>query len=106
MHRKVDVMPPEDMRCCRLRTERLEAVGEVGRVVRDAEAAGQDEEAGRQPAERSPEALAKPIVRLLQDESLRRKMGEAGFVRCTENFEVHKTIGQLEAYYESLLRRK
>ncbi len=55
---------------------------------------------------RSPEALAKPIIQLLRDESLRLKMGDSGFVRCTENFEVQKTIGQLEAYYESLLANR
>jgi glycosyltransferase involved in cell wall biosynthesis len=56
--------------------------------------------------ERSPEAFAKPIIRLLRDEPLRAKMGQAGFERCTENFEVQKTIGQLEAYYESLLAKE
>jgi len=56
--------------------------------------------------ERSPEAFAKPIIRLLRDEPLRTQMGQAGFERCTENFEVQKTIGQLEAYYESLLAKK
>ena len=30
-------------------------------------------------------------------------MGEKGFQRCTELFEVGKTIGQLEDYYRSLL---
>jgi L-malate glycosyltransferase len=56
--------------------------------------------------ERSPEALAQPIIRLLRDESLRAKMGDAGFVRCSELFEVQKTIGQLEDYYRSLLSEK
>lgn len=57
-------------------------------------------------AERSPEAFAKPIIRLLRDEPLRAKMGDAGFVRCSELFEVQKTIGQLEDYYRSLLAQK
>lgn len=64
-----------------------------------------DGETGFLVPERSPEAFAKPIIRLLRDESLRLKVGGAGFERCTENFEVQKTIGQLEAYYESLLAK-
>jgi glycosyltransferase involved in cell wall biosynthesis len=65
-----------------------------------------DGETGFLVPERSPEALAEPIVRLLRDEELRAQMGNAGFERCTENFEVQKTIGQLEAYYESLLAKR
>ncbi len=65
-----------------------------------------DGETGFLVPERSPKAFAKPIVQLLRDETLRLKTGDAGFVRCTENFEVQKTIGQLEAYYESLLAKK
>jgi glycosyltransferase involved in cell wall biosynthesis len=56
--------------------------------------------------ERSPEAFANPIIRLLRDEPLRARMGDAGFVRCSELFEVKKTIGQLEDYYLSLLAAK
>jgi glycosyltransferase involved in cell wall biosynthesis len=56
--------------------------------------------------ERSPEAFAQPIIRLLRDEPLRAKMGDAGFVRCSELFEVQKTIGQLEDYYRALLAEK
>jgi len=65
-----------------------------------------DGETGFLVPERSPEALAEPIVRLLRDEERRAQMGNAGFDRCTENFEVQKTIGQLEAYYESLLAKR
>ena len=54
-------------------------------------------------AERSPEAFAKPIIRLLRDEQLRAAMGAQGFARCKENFEVGKTIGQLEDLYESVI---
>jgi glycosyltransferase involved in cell wall biosynthesis len=52
--------------------------------------------------ERAPQAFAKPIIALLRDEPLRARMGAAGFQRCTELFEVEKTIGQLERFYESL----
>lgn len=53
--------------------------------------------------ERSPEAFAKPLIELLGNEELRARMGEKGFQRCVENFEVGKTIGQLEEFYESLV---
>ncbi len=57
-------------------------------------------------ADRTPEAFAEPLVRLLRDEGLRVKMGEAGYRRCVENFEVGKTIGQLEEFYEGLIAAK
>jgi glycosyltransferase involved in cell wall biosynthesis len=52
--------------------------------------------------ERTPEALAKPLIHLLRNEDLRLQMGLAGFQRCTEYFEVSKTIRQLEQFYDSL----
>ena len=52
--------------------------------------------------ERTPEAFAKPLIHLLQNEDLRLQMGVAGFQRCTEYFEVSKTIRQLEQFYSSL----
>jgi len=54
-------------------------------------------------ADRSPEAFARPIITLLRDETLRVSMGVKGFQRCKDNFEVGKTIGQLEDLYESLM---
>ena len=53
--------------------------------------------------ERSPEAFARPLIELLRDEGLRARMGDKGYERCVENFEVGKTIGQLEKFYESLV---
>ena len=53
--------------------------------------------------ERSPEAFAQPLIELLRNEELRARMGANGFRRCQELFEVGKTIGQLEALYESLI---
>ena len=53
--------------------------------------------------ERSPEAFAEPLIELLRNEALRARMGQAGYERCVERFEVGKTIGQLEEFYESLL---
>jgi len=55
--------------------------------------------------ERSPEAFAKPLIELLRNEELRARMGEKGYQRCVEKFEVGKTIGQLEQFYESLAGR-
>lgn len=57
-------------------------------------------------ADRSPEAFAKPLIKLLRDEELRAGMGEKGFQRCVDYFEVGKTIGQLEEFYESLVMAK
>ncbi len=62
-----------------------------------------DGETGYLVPQRSPEEFAKPIIKLLRDEQLRASMGAKGFERCSELFEVQKTIGQLEDYYRSLL---
>ena len=43
-----------------------------------------------------------PPIHLLRNEDLRRQMGVAGFQRCTEYFEVSKTIRQLEQFYCTL----
>ncbi len=64
-----------------------------------------DGETGFLVPERSPEKFAAPIIELLRDEELRASMGAKGFDRCNQLFEVQKTIGQLEDYYRSLLRR-
>ncbi len=63
-----------------------------------------DGETGYLVRERSPEAFAKPLIELLRNEELRAAMGAKGFQRCAENFEVGKTIEQLEEFYESLVR--
>ena len=41
---------------------------------------------------RDPAALAQAIVRLLQDEPLRQRMGEAGRARATEQFSVETMV--------------
>ena len=64
-----------------------------------------DGETGYLVQERSPEAFARPLIELLRNEPLRASMGDKGFQRCVENFEVGKTIGQLEEFYESLVSR-
>ncbi len=65
-----------------------------------------DGETGFLVSERSPEAFAKPLLELLRKEELRAGMGAKGFQRCVEHFEVGKTIGQLEEFYESLVDRR
>ncbi|HUI83757.1 MAG TPA: glycosyltransferase [Candidatus Binatia bacterium] len=62
-----------------------------------------DGETGFLVRERSPEAVAGPIIALLRDEELRAVMGAKAFQRCAELFEVGKTISQLEQFYASLL---
>ncbi len=48
---------------------------------------------------RDPEALAHAIVRLLKDEALRQRMGEAGLARVRAQFSVEGMVeGTLEAY--------
>jgi glycosyltransferase involved in cell wall biosynthesis len=61
-----------------------------------------DGETGYLVRERTPEAFAKPLIHLLRNEDLRLQMGLRGFQRCTEYFEVGKTIGQLQRFYCSL----
>jgi glycosyltransferase involved in cell wall biosynthesis len=65
-----------------------------------------DGETGFLVRERSPEAFAQPLLELLRNEERRATMGAKGFQRCAENFEVGKTIEQLEEFYEDLVNRK
>jgi glycosyltransferase involved in cell wall biosynthesis len=62
-----------------------------------------DGETGFLVRERSPEAFAEPVIRVLEDEPLRSDMGRRGLMRCTENFEIGKTIRTLEDFYFSLV---
>ena len=61
-----------------------------------------DGETGYLVRERTPEAFAKPLIHLLRNDELRLQMGLKGFQRCSEYFEVGRTIGQLERFYCSL----
>jgi glycosyltransferase involved in cell wall biosynthesis len=62
--------------------------GETGLLVRD----------------RTPEAFARPLIELLKNEDLRRRMGANGLARCLAHFERGKTIRDLEDYYAGLVR--
>jgi L-malate glycosyltransferase len=64
-----------------------------------------DGETGFLVRERTPEAFARPVIELLRDEDLRRRMGANGLARCLANFEQGKTIRDLEDYYAALVLR-
>jgi len=64
-----------------------------------------DGETGFVVRERTPEAFAERIIRLLRDPCLRVSMGRRGMQRCRERFEIGLTIRILEEYYASLLRQ-
>jgi L-malate glycosyltransferase len=49
------------------------------------------------------EAFAKAVSSLLDDESLRKAMGERAKARCREQFGMESCIRRLEDYYQSLL---
>jgi glycosyltransferase involved in cell wall biosynthesis len=49
-------------------------------------------------------ALARAIVRLLNDQTRRRTMGEAGFTRVNERFTVERMVAQTAAVYRRLVR--
>jgi glycosyltransferase involved in cell wall biosynthesis len=53
------------------------------------------------PAGEAP-AFAKAVIALLDDERLRKGMGERGRARCRERFGMEACIRRLEDYYESL----
>jgi glycosyltransferase involved in cell wall biosynthesis len=50
-------------------------------------------------------ALARAIVRMLNDEAQSRTMGEAGFTRVTERFTVERMVAQTAAVYTRLVQR-
>lgn len=75
------------------------AVGGNGEAVVD----GQN---GYMVRERSPEAFAAPIIRLLQNEELRRQMASNSLQRARELFSMDGFVLRLEQYYERLVGRK
>jgi len=52
------------------------------------------------------EALAQAIKRLLIDDNLRRRMGEAGRMKISEKFSAETMVGRIETVYEELLVQK
>lgn len=57
-------------------------------------------------AERTGDALAAPMVRLLRDETLRREMGQRSWERCRDRFEMNHCIREFERYYRSLAPKR
>jgi glycosyltransferase involved in cell wall biosynthesis len=55
---------------------------------------------------RSPETLAKAILGLLEDEGLRRKMGQDGAVTVRRRFSIQRRVGQIESLYRELLETR
>jgi L-malate glycosyltransferase len=64
-----------------------------------------DGQTGYLVVERTPEALARPLLHLLTHEDERRQMGCLNLERCLAHFELSTTIKSLEDYYVSLLAR-
>jgi glycosyltransferase involved in cell wall biosynthesis len=75
------------------------AVGGNGEAVLD----GQN---GYLVCERSPEAFAAPIIRLLKNEELRRQMASNSLQRARELFSMDAFVLRLERYYERLVGRR
>lgn len=63
-----------------------------------------DCETGYLVRERTPEAVAAPIIALLRDPKSRIEMGQRGRQRCRELFEINTCIQQQEKYYLSLVQ--
>ena len=53
-----------------------------------------------------PQALARQIVKLLKDEDLRRRMGQAGKRMIDERFSAKRMVGDIVNVYEELLKTK
>ncbi|MCM8826811.1 MAG: glycosyltransferase, partial [Candidatus Omnitrophica bacterium] len=50
----------------------------------------------------NPQALAEVIIKLLDNSTLAKKMGEAGRKRVEEVFEIKKTVRKIEEIYEEI----
>ena len=55
---------------------------------------------------RDPAAMAHEIIRLLRDEALRRRMGEAGSARVTARFTVERMVEETAAVYARVAGRR
>src|SRR6266849_5803294 len=55
---------------------------------------------------RDPVAMAHEIVRLLRDEALRRRMGEAGYARVSARFTVERMVEETAAVYARVAGRR
>ena len=55
---------------------------------------------------RDPDALARAILRLAEDEELRQRFGAASRQRATQRFDLVSIAGQISSIYSDLLRQK
>jgi glycosyltransferase involved in cell wall biosynthesis len=53
--------------------------------------------------DRTPEAFAAPIMRLLRDDGMRARFGQAGFERCRRMFDIGVAVEKTANYYEALM---
>ena len=53
--------------------------------------------------ERTPEAFAAPVLRLLRDDAMRKRFGQAGLERCRRMFDVSVAVENTQTYYENLI---
>jgi len=62
-----------------------------------------DGETGILVPSKNPKALASALVKLLKDENMRKRMGEAGRRRVNPAFGVEAMVRKIENVYEELL---
>lgn len=55
---------------------------------------------------KNPERLAKELIRLLQDETLRRRLGERAHARICLEYDITRYVDRLTGYYESVTGRR
>lgn len=55
---------------------------------------------------KNPHSLAQAIIKLIKDEGLRVKMGEAGYNRVRQFFNVNKMVDETAAIYQKLIKEK
>jgi glycosyltransferase involved in cell wall biosynthesis len=56
--------------------------------------------------ERTPEAFAAPVIRLLRDDEMRARFGRAGLERCEQMFDISVAVKNTQNYYEHLVRAR
>lgn len=54
----------------------------------------------------NPVALSKAIIEILNDSELASKMGEAGYLRAKQLFDINKNIKMVEKFYERILNKQ
>lgn len=65
-----------------------------------------DGETGRLVAPRDPEAIARAAIEVLRDETLGRRLGEAGRTMVLERHALDKVAAQVDRLYRDILERR